>query len=47
MEVKKNKTKKIRKGQIAVKIMAGILAMLMILSVCATCIYYFYTAITA
>lgn len=47
--MKKNKEKankfKINKGQLAVKIMAGILAILMILSVCATLIYYMYSAI--
>lgn len=45
----KNKEKtnklKINKGQLAVKIMASILAVLMILSVCATCIYYFYSTV--
>ena len=42
MKEKKEKTNKfkINKGQLAVKIMAGILAL--ILSVCATFIYYMY-----
>lgn len=48
--MKKNREKtsklKINKGQLAVKIMAGILAILMILSVCATCIYYVYSYLT-
>lgn len=41
----KNKEKtskfKINKGELAIKIMASILAILMLLSVCATLIYYF------
>ena len=45
----KNKEKtnkfKINKGQLAVKIMARILAILMILSVCATLIFYMYSYI--
>ena len=45
----KNKEKtnklKINKGQLAVKIMASILAIMMVLSVCATFIYYIYSAI--
>ena len=45
--MKTNKEKanklKINKGQLAIKIMAIILAILMILSVCATGIYYFYS----
>lgn len=49
--MKKNKEKtnklKINKGQFAVKIMASILAILMILSVSATCVYYFYSYLTA
>lgn len=47
MKNKKEKSNKfkINKGQLAVKIMASILAFLMILSVCATCIYYFYSYI--
>ena len=44
MKEKTNKFK-INKGQLAVKIMAIILAILMILSVCATCIYYIYSYI--
>jgi len=44
----KNKEKtnkfKINKGQLAVKIMASILAIMMVLSVCATFIYYIYSA---
>lgn len=49
MKVKKEKTNKLKinKGQLAVKIMAGILAILMLLSVFATCIYYFYSYVTA
>ena len=47
----KNKEKsnklKINKGQLAVKIMASILAIMMVLSVCATFIYYIYSAIAA
>ncbi len=47
----KNKEKtnklKINKGQLAVKIMASILAIMMVLSVCATFIYYIYSAISA
>ena len=45
MKANKEKSKKIRmsKGQLAVKIMAAFLAILMVLSVCATCVYYFYT----
>ena len=44
MKEKKDNTNKfkINKGQLAVKIMAGILALMMILSVCATFIYYMY-----
>lgn len=49
--MKENKEKtnklKINKGQLAVKIMASILAILMLLSVCATCVYYFYSYLTA
>lgn len=49
--MKENKTKtnklKINKGQLAVKIMASILAILMILSVCASCVYYFYSYFVA
>ena len=45
----KNKEKtnklKINKGQLAVRIMASILAIMMVLSVCATFIYYIYSAI--
>ena len=41
---KKNKFK-INKGQLAVKRMASILAIMMVLSVCATFIYYIYSAI--
>ena len=45
----KNKEKtnklKINKGQLAVKIMASILAIMMVLSVCATFVYYIYSAI--
>ena len=45
----KNKEKtnkfKINKGQLAVKIMASILEIMMVLSVCATFIYYIYSAI--
>ena len=47
----KNKEKtiklKINKGQLAVKIMASILAIMMVLSVCATFVYYIYSAIAA
>ncbi len=32
---------KINKSQLMVKIMAGVLAALMLVSACATCIYYF------
>ena len=43
---KQNQNKfKINKGQLAVKIMASILAIMMILSVCATFIYYIYSSI--
>lgn len=46
--MKENKEKrnklKINKGQLAVKIMAGLLAMLMLISACATCVYYFIVA---
>lgn len=41
----KNNKFKLNKGQLAVKIMASILAILMILSVCTTLIYYIYSAI--
>ena len=44
-KVKANKFK-INKGELAIKIMASVLAILMILSVCATGIYYFYSYIT-
>ncbi len=48
-QMAKNKEKtnkfKINKGQLAVKIMASILAIMMVLSVCATFIYYIYSAI--
>lgn len=49
MKAKKEKTNKLKinKGQLAVKIMASVLAILMVLSVCATCIYYFYSYFTA
>ena len=49
MKIKKDKTKrlKINKGQLAIKIMAAFLAILMILSICATVIYYFYTYMSA
>lgn len=47
MKLKKENKLKINKGQLAFKIMAGILAILMIFSVCATCIFYFYSYITA
>lgn len=49
MKINKEKTNKLKinKGQLAVKIMASILAILMILSVCATVIYYFYSYFTA
>ncbi len=46
-EKRKENKFKINKGQLAVKIMAGILAILMILSVCATCVYYFYSYFVA
>ncbi len=48
MKGKNEKTNKIKmnKGQLAVKIMAGILAIMMLLSVCATCVYYFYSYLT-
>ncbi len=44
---KNEKTKKIRgnKAQIGVKIIATILAILMLLSVCMTFVYYVYTAL--
>ena len=45
-KIKTNKLK-INKGQLAVKIMAGLLAILMILSVSATCVYYFYSYFVA
>lgn len=47
--MKKNKENKfkIKKGEIAIKIVASILAILMLLSVCTTGIYYFYTYFTA
>ena len=49
MKMAKNKEKTnkftINKGQLAVKIMASILAIMMVLSVCATFIYYIYSAI--
>ena len=41
----KNNKFKINQGHLAVKIMASILAILKILSVCATFIYYMYSAI--
>lgn len=49
MQNKKQKTNKfkINKGELAIKIMASILVILMLLSVCATGIYYFYSYITA
>ena len=49
MKENKEKTKKIRmsKGQLAIKIIASILALLMLLSVCTTGIYYFYTYFAA
>ena len=44
--MEKNKEKinklKIDKGQLAVRIMAGILAILMLLSVFASCIYFIF-----
>lgn len=44
--MKKNKEKnnkfKLSKGELAIKIIAMILALLMILSVGVTCIYYFF-----
>ena len=45
MKENKEKTKKFKmsKGQFAIKIIATILALLMILSVCATGVYYLYT----
>ena len=45
MKENKEKTKKLKmsKGQLAIKIMAAFLALLMILSVCATGVYYLYT----
>ena len=46
-EKRKENKFKINKGQLAVKIMASILALLMILSVCATCVYYFYSYFVA
>lgn len=49
--MKKNeiKTKKIKanRGQFAVRIIASILAFLMLLSVCGTLVYYVYTSINA
>lgn len=49
MKINKEKTNKLRinKGQLAVKIMASILAILMILSVCTTCVYYIYSYFVA
>ena len=49
MEKNKEKTNKLKinKGQLAVKIMASILAIMMVLSVCATFVYYIYSAIAA
>ena len=41
----KNNKFKINKGELAVKIMAGILALLMILSVCGSVVYYIYSGI--
>ena len=42
--MKKNKEKtnkiKISKGEVAVKIMGIVLAILMVISVCAPCVYY-------
>lgn len=43
----KNNKIKINKGQLAGKIMAGLLAVMMLLSVCATCIYYIHSLIVA
>ena len=40
MEKTTKKVSKMNKGELAVKIMAFILAILMVLSVCATLIYY-------
>lgn len=45
--MKKLNKSKINKGQIAVKIIAGILALLMVLSVCASLIFYFYSYFAA
>ncbi len=49
MKENQEKTKKIKisKGELAIKIMAAVLALLMILSVCATGIYYLYTYFSA
>ena len=41
MGKKKKKISKMNKGELAVKVMAFILAILMVLSVCATLIYFF------
>lgn len=45
MNKNKEKSSKLNKGQIITKIVAFILVILMILSMCATCIYYFFTLI--
>ncbi len=44
MEKNKEKVNKLKidKGQLAVRIMAGILAILMLLSVFASCIYFIF-----
>lgn len=47
MKKNKEKTIKYNKGQIFTKIIAGILAFLMLLSVCITGIYYFYSYLNA
>ena len=45
VKVKNKQQAKYDKGQVFVKIMAGILAGMMLLSVCATCIYYIHSLI--
>jgi hypothetical protein len=49
VKVNKEKTNKLKinKGQLPVRIMAGLLAIMMLLSVCATCVYYLYSYFSA